>query len=73
MSAAAGREARPTFVLVHSPIVGPATWSGVRTELEARGRKALVPVLGQDDEAPELPCEQQSDALSPLVGRMGAG
>jgi hypothetical protein len=37
-----------TFVLLHSPIVGPATWAPVASELAARGLRALVPDLGKD-------------------------
>ncbi|MDQ1727825.1 MAG: hypothetical protein QOK14_1870 [Frankiaceae bacterium] len=33
------------FLLVHSPLVGPSTWSGVAEELIARGRGAVVPSL----------------------------
>ena len=35
----------PTFVLIHSPLVGPYTWQPVATVLTARGHKAVVPVL----------------------------
>jgi pimeloyl-ACP methyl ester carboxylesterase len=33
------------FVLVHSPLVGPSTWSPVARELERRGHRAVVPSL----------------------------
>jgi transposase InsO family protein len=33
------------FVLVHSPLVGPSTWSPVGRELERRGHRAVVPSL----------------------------
>jgi hypothetical protein len=33
------------FVLVHSPSVGPSTWTPVAHELRARGRTAVVPSL----------------------------
>lgn len=35
----------PTFVLVHSPIVGPATWLPVADALRADGRRVVVPSL----------------------------
>lgn len=35
----------PTFVLVHSPIVGPATWLPVADALRAEGRRVVVPTL----------------------------
>jgi Alpha/beta hydrolase family len=40
-----GPERDPVFVLVHSPLVGPTTWSQVARELERRGREAIVPSL----------------------------
>jgi hypothetical protein len=37
----------PTFVLVHSPLLGPTSWLPVAQELERRGRAAVVrPLLG---------------------------
>lgn len=35
----------PVFVLVHSPLVGPATWSPVAAELDRLGCAAIVPSL----------------------------
>jgi hypothetical protein len=35
----------PLFVLIHSPSVGPATWTPVAGELARRGHEALVPSL----------------------------
>jgi len=40
------------FVLVHSPLVGPSTWSPVAHELERRGRQAVVPSLHEPVGAP---------------------
>jgi hypothetical protein len=37
-----------TFVLIHSPIVGPLTWSSVAEELRLSGIKAIVPDLAYD-------------------------
>ncbi|WP_055503286.1 alpha/beta hydrolase [Nonomuraea pusilla] len=34
-----------TFVLVHSPAVGPETWAPAATALERRGHRAVVPDL----------------------------
>jgi hypothetical protein len=36
---------RPTFVLLHSPLVGPATWLPVAAVLRRRGRDVVVPSL----------------------------
>jgi hypothetical protein len=38
-------DAAPVFVLVHSPLVGPSTWTPVARELERRGRQVVVPSL----------------------------
>ncbi len=37
--------AAPIFVLVHSPLVGPGTWSPVALELTRRRRRAVAPSL----------------------------
>jgi pimeloyl-ACP methyl ester carboxylesterase len=49
---------RPLLVLVHSPSVGPATWSGVADRLAARGWPVVVPSLlhvGNDPVPPFWP------------------
>lgn len=40
---------RPVFVLVHSPLVGSTTWSGVAKHLERRGHDVVVPRLDNPD------------------------
>lgn len=35
----------PTFILIHSPLVGPLTWALVAEELSQRGHPTLTPVL----------------------------
>ena len=34
-----------TWLLIHSPLVGPATWSRTAAELQRRGQEAVVPDL----------------------------
>ena len=74
---------RRTWVLVHSPLVGPSTWSALRDELRARGDRVYAPDLG-GDEHDATPLWQQharpaADALrdvgagAVLVGHSGAG
>jgi hypothetical protein len=41
-----------TFVLVHSPLVGPTTWSLVADELGTRGVSVELPTLPEDQRAP---------------------
>ncbi len=73
------------FVLVHSPLVGPFTWSAVAGELRRQGVDVVVPAL-QDDQPPPAPLWQQHAAsvagalsnVTPtrslvLVGHSGAG
>jgi hypothetical protein len=63
----------PTFVLVHSPLVGPFTWSLVADELGTRGVSAALPTLPEDQRAPywrrhaEAVAAQVADAGGPLV------
>jgi hypothetical protein len=67
-------------VLVHSPLVGPFTWSLVAGELRTRGVSVAVPTLPEDQLAPfwrrhaEAVAAQVADASGPLVlvGHSGA-
>lgn len=74
-----------TFVLIHSPIVGPLTWSLVGNELKLRGVKAIIPELAYDV-APNGPfCELHAKSVDRalksipanealiLTGHSGAG
>jgi pimeloyl-ACP methyl ester carboxylesterase len=77
------RERDPVLVLIHSPLVGPATWSAVARELQRRGRASVVPsLLGvADAAAPQwrhVPAvvRAASERLSnpvALVGHSGGG
>lgn len=72
------------FILIHSPLVGPLTWSLVAEELRRRGVRAAVPEL-IDDGVSAISYWQQhagsvARALAPfagerliLVGHSGAG
>ena len=69
-----------TFVLVHSPLVGPFTWSLVADELGTRGVSVALPTLPEDQLAPywrlhaESVAGQVADVGGPLVlvGHSGA-
>jgi pimeloyl-ACP methyl ester carboxylesterase len=73
----------PTFVLVHSPLVGPTSWVPAARELERRGRVAVVPSLVGVADAPEPQWRHVPDAVrsatshlqrrAVLVGHSGAG
>jgi hypothetical protein len=42
----------PPFVLIHSPLIGPFTWSLVAAELQQRGVETVVPTLVDDGGPP---------------------
>lgn len=52
-----------TYVLVHSPLVGPLTWSRVADEMRPRGLNVLVPAL-VDSNLPKGPFwRQHADSI----------
>jgi len=60
------------FVLIHSPLVGPVTWSLIADELRTRGHDAIVPTLhdAEDSDAPFW--KQEVESVVPLLQRAGA-
>ncbi len=58
-----------TFVLIHSPLVGPLTWALVAEELRQRGREVIVPHLADSPEAHASYWQQHAE----LVARAVAG
>jgi hypothetical protein len=74
---------KTTFVLIHSPLVGPGTWEPVAEELRRIGRETLVPSLTGVADAPAPQwrhCVAAVRAASEnigghllLVGHSGAG
>ena len=72
-----------TFVLIHSPLVGPATWSALAEEFQRRSVTTVVPDLDGDETDPTPLWRQHvrpaADALRAtrgevvLVGHSGAG
>jgi hypothetical protein len=73
------------FALIHSPLVGPLTWSLVAAELKNQGVRTVVPVLSDTggDDRPFWSRQAESaargiarlapDAAIVLVGHSGAG
>ena len=56
-----------TFLLIHSPLVGPLTWQPVAAELRARGHAAIVPELRDRPDSPEPPWGQHVARASGAV------
>jgi len=76
---------KTVLALIHSPLVGPLTWSLVATELEARGVSTLVPELSDEGDGDQPFWSRHAasaaraiervaaDAEVMLVGHSGAG
>lgn len=73
-----------TVVLIHSPLVGPVTWSLVAQEIQSRGVAALTPEIHSHDNAPVYWQRDAGDVARALeaipsdrelvlVGHSGAG
>lgn len=72
--------AQTTVVLVHAPLVGPSTWSGVAEELRARSIDVVVPTLPVEsgalaifDHCVSAVAAQISSDDIVLVGHSGSG
>ena len=52
------------YVLIHSPLVGPLTWSLVATEMRQRGLHVLVPVLKDSSDSREPFWKQHAESVS---------
>jgi pimeloyl-ACP methyl ester carboxylesterase len=73
------------FVLIHSPLVGPLTWSLVGDEMRQRGFNVVVPRLSDSPASEEASWKQHAESVSQslaklpdetpliLVGHSGAG
>ena len=67
------------FILVHSPLVGPVTWSWVARELQQRRHRVLVPSLkgaaisGSWQRCVDVAIREAPSETVVLVGHSGAG
>jgi pimeloyl-ACP methyl ester carboxylesterase len=79
----AAKTTKPTFVLLHSPLVGPSTWRWVAEVLHHQGHKVIVPsMLGFANKGPPYwprcvaavvrACRRRTGPFV-LVGHSGAG
>jgi hypothetical protein len=55
------------FVLIHSPLVGPLTWSRVAVELQARGVKVVAPALKDSPVSLEPFWKQHAESVSSVL------
>ena len=53
-----------TLVLIHSPLVGPLTWSRVAAELQNRGQDVLVPILEDSPQSTDPFWMQHAESVS---------
>ena len=53
-----------TLVLIHSPLVGPLTWSRVAAEMRIRGVDVLVPALEDSTKSKEPLWKQHAESVS---------
>ena len=59
----------PLVLLIHSPLVGPATWNPVAKRLRRKGWGVGVPHLVETDRAPEPYWQQHTRAVTRFVER----
>ena len=52
------------FVLIHSPLVGPSTWTQVAEEMQARGLAVLVPKLQDSSLSTDLFWRQHAESVA---------
>jgi len=53
-----------TYVLIHSPLVGPLTWQLVKAEMEQRGLEAITPTLSNDSDSAQPYWQQHAASFS---------
>lgn len=58
------------LLLIHSPLVGPLTWSLVANELDERGRKSLTPVLNDSPDSKEPFWKQHAGSVSRALAHL---
>lgn len=58
------------YILLHSPLVGPLTWSRVADEMRARGLKVLVPALEDSPGSKEPFWKQHAESISRSLGKL---
>lgn len=59
-----------TYVLIHSPLVGPLTWELVRNEMQQRGLTAIVPRLTDYPHSTEPYWQQHAGSIASSLTRI---
>lgn len=60
------------FVLIHSPLCGPLTWSPVVGELHRRGIEAIVPALRGDEGRADPLWRQEAESVAAALAAVPA-
>ena len=58
------------YVLIHSPLVGPLTWSLVAEQLRQRGSEVIVPTLSDSPNSNEPFWKQHADSVSQSLAEL---
>ena len=61
------------FVLIHSPLVGPLTWSLVADQMRARGLDVVVPALEDSPDSKEPFWKQHADSVAQTLAHTPTG
>jgi hypothetical protein len=61
------------YVLIHSPLVGPLTWSLVADQLRQRGLDVLIPSLKDSPDSKEPYWQQHSESVSLALAHLPVG
>ena len=61
------------FVLIHSPLVGPVTWSLVAGDMRQRGLNVLVPILEDSPYSKEPFWKQHAESVSQALAHVPNG
>lgn len=61
-----------TFVLIHSPLVGPLTWTLVTREMKQGGLDVIVPVLNDSPESKDPYWKQHAESVSRALAEISS-
>lgn len=61
---------KPVYVLIHSPLVGPSTWSLVADELRQRGLIAILPALHDSPDIKQPYWQQHAASIAQALAEV---